>query len=308
MPTLDPEIAAAQAQLRAAGFPPIDVLTPTQVREGARRQPQPAPELFGSVASVEELTVPGAAGPLRARAYRPRETSGTPPVIAFLHGGGFVLGDLDSHDGVCRMLSQEARSTVVAVDYRLAPEHPFPAAAEDAVAAVAWIRDHAAELGGDPARVAVAGDSAGGNLAAVAAQALRGERLAAQLLVYPATGGGRDFPSHAANADALVLDAGTLRWFDGHYRGDPGDVRYAPLAAPSLAGQPPAVVGVAGFDPLHDEGVAYAEQLRAAGVEVVLRDDETLVHGYFGMGPVSRAADAAARRLCRDLGALLGTR
>ena len=315
-PGLDPQIAEAVRRIAAAGLPPISALTPAQVRSGAAAQERVDPAWWGPVAAVEELTVPGAVGDLPARLYRPQPPAGSgdgsseaPPLVVFFHGGGFVLGDLDSHDGQARMLAAESGAVVVSVAYRLAPEDPFPAAPDDAVSATAWLREHAADLGADPRRVAVAGDSAGGNLAAVAAQSPAGEGLAAQLLVYPAVSGGReDFPSVRENASAPVLDRAAVEWFGRHYRGDATDVRFAPLDAPSLAGQPPAVVGVAGFDPLRDEGIAYAQRLEAEGVPVVLRRHDDLVHGFFGMGPVSASADRASRRLCRDLGELLGTR
>ncbi|MCI2238511.1 alpha/beta hydrolase [Paenibacillus sp. TRM 82003] len=309
MTQLDPQIAQAVQRIAAAGLPPLSALTPAQVRSGGSLTGAGVdPAWWGPVAAVEDTTVPGAAGELPARLYRPEGGDGAPPVVVFFHGGGWVTGDLDTHDGQARTLAAESGALVVSVAYRLAPEHPFPAAPDDAVSATGWVRENAAALGGDPDRVAVAGDSAGGNLAAVAAQSPAGEGLAAQLLVYPAVSGGREFPSVRENASAPVLDADALRWFGGHYRGDPTDVRFAPLDAPSLAGQPPAVVGVAGFDPLRDEGVAYAEALAADGVRVVLRRYDDLVHGFLGMGPVSVAADRAARQLCRDLGELLGTR
>ncbi|WP_432483133.1 alpha/beta hydrolase [Kineococcus esterisolvens] len=308
-PQLDPQIARLVERYSAAGLPPLSALTPAQVRSGGSLTGADVdPAWWGPVSAVEDTTVPGAVGDLPARLYRPAGGDGAPPVVVFFHGGGWVTGDLDTHDGQARVLAAESGALVVSVAYRLAPEDPFPAAPDDAVSATAWVRENAAGLGGDPERVAVAGDSAGGNLAAVAAQSPAGEGLAAQLLVYPAVSGGREFPSVRQNADAPVLDVDALRWFDGHYRGDPADVRYAPLDAPSLAGQPPAVVGVAGFDPLRDEGIAYAERLRDEGVEVVLRRYDDLVHGFFGMGPVSASADRAARELCRDLGELLGTR
>ncbi|WP_432508982.1 alpha/beta hydrolase [Kineococcus auxinigenes] len=311
MTQLDPQIAEVVRRFAAAGLPPLSALTPAQVRSGGSLTgADVAPDRWGPVAAVEDTTVPGAAGDLPARLYRPQPAQdGTaPPVVVFFHGGGWVTGDLDTHDGQARMLAAESGAVVVSVAYRLAPEHPFPAAPDDAVAATAWVRENAAGLGGDPERVAVAGDSAGGNLAAVAAQSPAGRGLAAQLLVYPAVAGGREFPSVRENADAPFLDAEAMRWFGGHYRGDPADVRFAPLDAPSLAGQPPAVVGVAGFDPLRDEGTAYAEALAAAGVRVVLRRYDDLVHGFLGAAPVSASADRASRQLCRDLGELLGTR
>lgn len=311
MSAVDPQIAAALAQLQAAGVPPLASLTPEQVRASQLQRLAPPDPRF-EVAGVEDTAVPGPAGELAVRVYRPRQEpgAGAPPVVAFFHGGGFVLGSIESHDGQARMLAAESRSVVVSVEYRLAPEARFPAAVEDAVAATRWVAGHAGQLGADERRVAIAGDSAGANLAAVAAQQLHGEgaALAGQLLVYPTTGGGQTFPSHRLNARAPVLDEAALRWFHDHYRGRPDDVRYAPLLAESLAGLPPAVIAVAGFDPLRDEGIAYADALEQAGVPVVLRHYEDLVHGFFGMGSFSAAADRASRQLCHDFGRLLGTR
>jgi acetyl esterase len=309
MSAVDPQVAAVLAALQE-GAPPLASLTPAQVRAWRAQNPPP-PDLRFEVAGVQDRTVPGPVGQLGVRIYHPLQGPGaaSPPVVAFFHGGGFVLGDIESHDGQARMLCALARCVVVSVEYRLAPEAPFPAAVEDTIAATHWVITHAESLGADPGRVAVAGDSAGANLAAVAAQQLRGAEveLAGQLLVYPTTGGGQAFDSHRDNAAGPGLDAATLQWFHDHYAADAEDVRYAPLRAESLAGLAPAVIGVAGFDPLRDEGIAYAHALEQAGVTVVLRHYEELVHGFFGMGAFSAAADRASRQLCQDFAALLGT-
>lgn len=311
-PALDPELAGLLAFMAKAGAPPMWQQTPAEARASFRRlcvdlrDPAAVPE----VAEVRDLTVPGGAGDLRARLYRPEP--GPLPTVVFLHGGGFVIGDLDTHDLTCRTIALRSRAVVVAVDYRLAPEHPFPAAVEDAVAAATWVADHAADpaagLGGD-GRVAVAGDSAGGNLSAVVAQAFRdaGRELAGQLLIYPATDLGGSYPSHTENAEGYFLDAPTMTWFGEQYAGtdpDHGDPRLCPLRG-DLAGLAPAVVVVAQFDPLRDDGAAYAAALEAAGVPVRLRTFEGLIHGFIDMGRFSRGAQAAVEETCALFGELL---
>ena len=260
---------------------------------------------------VEDFRIAGPAGPIPIRVYWPDDSAGTAthPVTMFFHGGGFALGDLDTHDATARDHAVGAASVVVSVDYRLAPEHPYPAAVEDAWAATRWVADHAGEFGADSSRFAVAGDSAGGNLAAVVAQLARdaarsgdGPELAFQLLWYPATMWDTSLPSFAENADAPVLDGDAMaaftHWYAGHL--DPADppATLAPGRASDLSGLPPAYVAVAGHDPLRDDGVRYAELLAAAGGEVELHNAETLVHGYLGyVGVVPTATAASARGL-----------
>jgi acetyl esterase len=217
-----------------------------------------APEAVVDLHRVEDLTVPGAAGSLRARLYRPSAERHLATVV-YLHGGGFVIGDLDTHDNICRELARAANAVVVSVDYRLAPEHRYPAAADDAIAATRWVIANAGELGGSDV-VAVAGDSAGGNLAAVVTQQLHadGISLAAQFLIYPAVAGDRSgFPSFTENGEGYLLDRETIAWFERHYVADgtnPQDARLAPIHAKDLAGLPPAVIVTAEYDPLRDEG------------------------------------------------------
>jgi acetyl esterase len=250
---------------------------------------------------VENHVIDGPAGPIPIRVYRPAEEN--PPVLVFFHGGGWVVGDLDSFDGTAREHAVGAGAVVVSVDYRLAPEHPFPAAVEDAWAATQWVAGHADEFGGDPARLAVAGDSAGGNLAAVVAQLARdngGPPIAFQLLWYPATTWDMSLPSVTENADAPILDAAGMELHAGWYvgevdRADPPPT-LAPARAESLAGLPPAYIAVAGHDPLRDDGARYAELLAAAGVPVELHNAETLVHGYIGYAGVVPAATEAFER------------
>jgi len=247
------------------------------------------------VGRVRDLTVDGAAGPLRARHYASPGGGAGRPLLVFFHGGGWVVGDLDSHDQPCRLLSRYADVHVLSVDYRLAPEHPFPAGIDDAVASFAWAVAHAAELGADPSRVAVGGDSAGGNLAAVVAQVTRdtgATQPAAQLLIYPGADASRDRPSKNLFADGYFLSRADMDWFLDHYCPgvDRHDPRVSPLLHPDLSGLAPAVVSTAAFDPLRDEGEAYAAALRVAGVPTVLRRATGLVHAYFSMTGIHRAS------------------
>jgi acetyl esterase len=306
---VDPHIAALLTVLAQSGMQPMHEGTAEAARTqflalgAARSADQVVP-----VGAVEDTTVPGADGDLRARVYRP-EGEGPFPTVAFFHGGGWVIGDLETHDQSVREICRTSRAVVVAVDYRLAPEHPFPAAAEDAVAAAHWIAAHLGELGGDD-RLAVAGDSAGGNLAAVVAQQLTAEGASptAQLLIYPAVDALGDYPSRTENARGYFLEKDTMDWFYGHYAGawdDAKDPRLSPLHAADLSGLPPAVVVTAEFDPLRDEGEAYGEALRAAGVQARVRRYDGLIHGFFAMGAVSPAAQAAVDETCAAFGELL---
>jgi acetyl esterase len=308
---VDPQIAGLLAFLAASGAPPMHEGTPAQAREAFRALAvggRPA-EAVVPVGSVEERTLPGPVGDLAARVYRP-ETDGALPTVVLFHGGGWVIGDLDTHDNMARSICRDCDAVVVSVDYRLAPEAPFPAAVEDAVAATRWAGEHLAELGGSET-LAVAGDSAGGNLAAVVAQQLRdssGPALAAQLLVYPATDVLGDYPSRQENAEGYFLDVPAMEWFMRHYaagHSDLADPRLSPLQAPSLAGLPPAVVVTAEFDPLRDEGAAYATALSAAGVHVDYREFDGMIHGFIDMGPHSTAAQKAVDETCAMFAALL---
>jgi acetyl esterase len=238
--------------------------------------------------TTEDRTAPGAAGARRVRVYRPAAAGSAAPGLVWFHGGGFVLGSIESHDGICRGLAAESGVVIVSVDYRLAPEHRFPAAVEDAVAVTRSVCDGAASYGVDPRRIAVGGDSAGGNLAAVTAQTLRGSSpaIAFQLLVYPCTDFTRTMPSHAHFADRYVLTKSTMDWFLENYLPGPQaiqDPRASCLFAKDVGGLPPALVITAGFDPLRDEGTAYADKMRAAGVPVEHVNVESMVHGFFNM-------------------------
>jgi acetyl esterase/lipase len=265
--------------------------------------------------SSDDRTIEGPAGPIPIRVYRPPTLNAAPPpVVVFLHGGGWSVGDLDTYDGEARNHAVGAEAVVVSVDYRLAPEHPYPAAVEDAWAATQWVSANAAGLGVDPDRLAVAGDSAGGNLAAVIAQLARdagGPPIRFQLLWYPATTWDSSLPSFTENANAPLLGDAAVKGFSRWYLGD-RDVSgvsgasgvsdmpatLAPARAGDLTGLPPAYIAVAGYDPLRDDGARYAELLAAAGVAVQLHNAETLIHGYLGYaGVVPAATDAVDRAL-----------
>jgi len=269
------------------------------------------PATMARVASTEDIAVPGAAAPVRARVYRPEGRPQALPTLVFFHGGGFVIGDIDSHDDQARLLCARADVVVLSVDYRLAPEAKAPAAARDCWAATQWAVEHVAELGGDPARVAVGGDSAGGNLAALVAIAARdaGVALAAQLLLYPSVdfNPDADYPSRTDNGDGYFLTAEDMLWFAGHYLpegGDPADPSFSPAYA-DLTGVAPAIIATAEFDPLRDEGEAYAGALEKAGVPVVLRRYDAMVHGFFGFGLLSPAAAEAVEEICAELASML---
>jgi acetyl esterase len=299
---VDAHIAEVLKLLETA--PPMHEGTAEQARAAfeqltvASRQPaQVVP-----VATTEDRMVAGAAGDLRARVYRPEET-GPVPTVLLVHGGGWVIGDLETHDNMARSICRDCRAVVVSVDYRLAPEAPFPAAVDDAVAATLWAAEHLRDLGGDD-RLAVAGDSAGGNLATVVAQELRdrgGPPLVGQLLIYPATDAAGDYPSRVENGEGYFLDLATMAWFIEHYVPDQRlytDPRVSPLRAADLSRLPPAVVVTAEYDPLRDEGEAYAERLRAAGVATQLRRFDGMVHGFFDMGTFSPAAQKCIDETC----------
>jgi acetyl esterase len=278
----------------------------------ARRQIRELPRMpVHPEISAEDRTILGPAGEIGVRVYWPAESQGKlPPVVMFFHGGGFAVGDLDTHDGTARQHAAAAGAVVVSVDYRLAPENPYPAAVDDAWAATQWVAAHASELAADPTRLAVAGDSAGGNLAAAVAQRARAEggpTIAFQLLWYPALMSDNTLPSITENADAPILTAAAIEGFARWYAGDlteptPG---MAPGRATDLAGLPPAYIAVAGHDPLRDDGVRYAELLAAAGVPVELHLAPTLVHGYLGYAGVVPAATEAADRALSALRAAL---
>jgi len=286
--TMDPKaqiVGEFVKSIRVPGYyPPLPELR-QQLRTMVSLMDEPAPAL----PRIEDLSIPGPAGALAARLYDPVPTGSPRPVVAYFHGGGWVQGDLETHHGLCARLAQRARALVVAIDYRLAPEHKFPAAVEDCVAAYRWLRTHAGSLGGDPARVAVAGDSAGGNLSAVVSQmaARSGEAVpTCQVLIYPAVDFALDTPSHRELAEGHVIPRERILWYTEQYlRGDADrtDLRAAPLRATDLRGQPPTLVVTGGFDPLRDEGLAYADRLRADGVDVVYREYPGQIHAFVSL-------------------------
>jgi acetyl esterase len=288
---------------------PFQLTTEGGVEEARRRfRDIPRGEVHPEVLS-EDRVIAGPGGPIPIRVYRPPTTSDAPlPIVLFIHGGGWSVGDLDTYDGMARRHAAGAEAIVVSIDYRLAPEHPYPAAVDDAWAATQWVAEHAAELGTDPDRLAVAGDSAGGNLAAVVCQLARdagGPRILFQLLWYPSTTFDTSLPSFTENANAPILDIdgckGCTRWYIGDLDLSDMPATLAPAAAEDLTGLPPAYIAVAGHDPLRDDGMRYAELLSAAGVPVELHNAQTLVHGYAGYDGVVPAATEAVESAIRSL-------
>lgn len=299
--SIDPEARAYLDLAAAAGAPPVYELTAAQARANYLAA---APAFAGEappLARVEDTVVAG----VPVRVYASERAAGLPATIYF-HGGGWVVGSVDTHDALCRRLAADSGSLVVSVEYRLAPEHPHPAAADDAWAVTEWLVRSGEEIGADPTRVAVAGDSAGGNLAAVATIRARdaGLGLRLQVLIYPVTDHDLDTPSYLANAEGYGLVRESMRWYWDHYCPDPArrrDPLASPLRAPDLAGVAPAYVLVCELDPLHDEGVAFAGRLQAAGVPVQLRREPGMIHGFLRIpGAIGRAREAAA-----DIGAAL---
>ena len=293
---LDPQMKALLDQMAAANLQPFHKLTPQEAR-AARRAPQGEPE---PVAHVEDRTIPGPGGEIPVRIYVPKG-NGPFGVLVYFHGGGWVVGNIDMTDQPCRMLTNAGRCVTISVDYRLAPEHKFPAGPEDCYAATKWAADNAAALNCDAARIAVGGTSAGATLAAAVALMARdrgGPRVAYQLLVYPATTSALDTPSHRefAKDSYYILSRADMEWFWGHYLGSEAD-RTNPYACPAYAqtlrGVAPAFVITAEFDPLRDEGEAYAARLREEGVQVVLRRYDGVTHGFFGMPAQLDKAKAA---------------
>lgn len=295
---LDPDAELLRQAILAANPPPLESLSPAEARaafaESRRRAGVTGPEMY----ELRDLDADG----IRSRLYRP--APGVLPIVLFLHGGGWVLGDLDSHDALCRHVAQAAGAAVIAVDYRLAPEHPFPAAVEDAMAALRWVAVEASGLGLDGSRIAAMGDSAGGNLVAVLAlMASDGTvpALALQVLAYPVTDVTLDQPSHALAAPGMTLTGAAMRWFRDHYlAGGEADWRAAPLRR-DPRGTPPALLLTAGQDPLCDEGLAYAARLAAAGVRLEHRHYPGQMHGFLTAGLLLPTAQAEIIRIGQSL-------
>jgi acetyl esterase len=294
--------------LRQSGCPPYEDMTVAEARAvyaAGRSATQGPPQ---PVHAVEEITLSGPGGPLPVRLYRarPRE-AGPAPLLVYFHGGGWVLGGIESHDGLCRRLAAASRCSIASVDYRLAPEHPFPAATDDATAALLGLAAMSEAMGFDPARIGVGGDSAGGTLAAVAAIAARdqgGPALAFQMLLYPVCDMAMDTPSHEQFATDHLLTGATLRWFGQHYLAGaaPDNWRASPLCAARFDGLPPAFVLTASHDPLCDEGEAYARCLVAAGVPVTTWRVQGMLHGFMPMDKLIAAAAPATDLAARYLG------
>jgi acetyl esterase/lipase len=311
---LHPDAQRVCEMIIASGRPPIETLTPLEARAvylASKPILQPDPE---PVAEVTDLAAEGPGGPIPLRLYRarPAEAARPQPVIVYFHGGGWVIGDLESHDQLCRALANAVPCSVIAVHYRLAPEHKFPAATEDAIAATRWIAANADRLKIDAKRLAVAGDSAGGNLSAVVAIAARDSGQAQpvfQFLIYPGTDMAMQSASIARHAEQLPLTRKGMQWFLNHYLNGPQDVndwRASPLRASNLRGLPPALIITAGFDPLSDEGEAFATVLGDCGVPVDLERFEGQIHGFVTMGRIvadaRRAIDLGAARLAAAFG------
>jgi acetyl esterase len=305
---LDPQVEQVLELIRSAGNPEYWQMTPGEAREWHARKARILDIAPQPVFAAEDRIVEGPRGTIPLRIYTPRRSDAPLPLLVWLHGGGHVVGSLDTYDALCRMFAIHADCIVVAVDYRLAPEHKFPAGVDDSFAALQWVGAHAAELAGDRARIAVGGDSAGGNLAAVCAILARdagSPALAMQLLVYPRTAADEESASHHAFADGFLLTRRTIQWFHAHYLGDDADrddLRYAPLRCSDLSRLPPALVIVAEYDPLRDEGVAYARALERAGNRVALSEYAGMVHPFFSMGgaiDTAREAHAEAATALR---------
>lgn len=315
--TLDAHVQFILAARRKRRFLLLTEPTPADGRRRYRREIQAVAVSSGArptrVQSVQDLTIDGGAVPLAARHYTPLHSDATArkPLLVYLHGGGFVLGDLETHDEPCRMLCHHADMHVLSVAYRLAPEHPFPAAHDDACTALAWAQRHADSLGADSRYVCIGGDSAGGTLSAAAALAAArdGRAPAAQLLIYPATNNAVDVPTRQKFSNGFMLTAQDMEAFSNYYLGaDPAtrrDPRASPALSPDHASSPPTMITTAGYDPLCEEGDAYADTLRMAGVTVRARRMDGLVHGYLHMTTASPAANAAVIDTARQFRALL---
>ena len=296
---LDPQAQALLQLMLERGVPPTHTLSPQDARRfylERRAVTQPAPR---PLAEVRDLTASGPGGDIALRLYRPAHVATPSPTLVYYHGGGWTMGDLDTHDSLCRDLADAGRCAVVAVDYRMGPEQRFPAAVDDVLAATRWLQAHGAALDLDAQRFAVGGDSAGGNLAAVVALAWRDAAepiaLKFQLLIYPATDMRALAPSHTSNGQGYMLTSDTIAYFRGHYvdAHQYSDWRASPLLHTDLSGLPPALVITAGFDPLRDEGRQYADALSAAGSPAQYVCFERQIHGFITMGRVIDEANTA---------------
>jgi acetyl esterase len=306
--TLSAQCRAVLDQLTSAGIPHVRSLTPARAREVAAQRRALNPPRAEPVAQVEDRQIPGVdrAGNIPIRIYRPGLSAEPIAVEVYFHGGGWVVGDLDSHDAICRAVANRAGCVVVSVDYRLAPESPYPAALEDAYAATRWVADHAASIGADPYRLAVGGDSAGGNLATAVCLLARergGPAIALQILVYPVIDGGCATGSYEEFAQDFSLERDDMLWYWDQYLGDQDRLQplVSPLRATDLGGLPPALIITAGYDPLRDEGEAYAQRLREAGVPTTLTRYDGVIHGFLGMLGVVDESQQAIEQVAHAL-------
>ncbi len=294
---MDPQCVAVVEMMQQSGRPQVHQVSVEEARANYRQTPIVLGGKTEQVASIEDRLIESDGLSIPTRIYKPEGEN--LPILVFYHGGGFVIGDLETHDKLCRSLTRRTGCMTIAIDYRLAPEHPFPAAVEDCVAALNWVAAHAAELGGDASRIAVAGDSAGGNLSAVAALLARdngGPALKMQLLIYPGTAAARDSASHANMPNAPILPKEVMEYFHNQYLGTTErveDIRFAPLSANDHSNLPPAEIIVAGFDPLRDEGVAYGEKLKAAGGQTNVTNYGGMIHAFVQMPGAIAVGDQA---------------
>jgi acetyl esterase len=308
---LDPLVKAFLDKAAAIARPKPWEMAPAMARQSFAAMMQLIGPKDVAVGGIENFVIPGPGGPIRARAYAPIAAVGPQATLIYFHGGGFVVGGLESHDGLCRLFVAEGRFKVIAVDYRLAPEHPYPAALDDAWAAFQWIEANAANLGVDGGRIAVGGDSAGGMLAAIVTQLAREKskpRIAYQLLLFPNTQIGAETSSLNEFAVGYLLERRAIEYFSSLYLpqdADRNSPRVSPLRAKDFSGLPPAYVMLSGYDPLHDEGLAYAEKLKAAGAKVTIADYADLVHCFIYLQTVLPEAHEAAAKAARAVKAAL---
>ena len=307
--TLDPQVKALLDGLAALDAQPLYEMTADDARATYLAMKDP---IEVSIGKVEDFSISGPGGDIPVRLYTPVAAGGSAlPALVYFHGGGWVIGDLDTHDGLCRTLANESGCKILAVDYRLAPEDRCPAAVEDAYAAVEWVERNGAGVGIDVNSIGVGGDSAGGNLAAIVcqlAQSRKGPRIRHQLLLYPVTDTKTDTGSYQSFGEGFFLEKATMEWFFEQYAGaefDRTSPLIAPLRAASLAGLPSAYVVTAGHDVLRDEGAAYATALKAAGVETVYLDYPSMIHGFFNLQAMVDAARTAVAEAAKAVGAAL---
>ncbi len=306
---LHPQVQGLLTQMGSSGLKKIQDMTPEESRQTFSAVFATLPPSQQKIASAVDRSVPSPSGPVKTRVYTP-EGTGPFPVMAYFHGGGWVFGDLDTHEGVCRELCGAVGMVVVSVDYRLSPEHKYPDAADDCVAVTQWLAANARAINGDASRLAVGGDSAGGNLAAVVAQRLRDEKgptLAAQLLIYPvARVDGEMTKSMVENAEGYFLETASMKYFINHYLKSPADAKQpgaSPLLAKDLSGLPPALVITCEFDPLRDEGEDYGNKLKAAGVPTTISRYDGTIHGtwnFFGVLDIGRNMHTEAARWLKE--------